>query len=139
MTEKEFNKLDKRTRVYKEWKANFDNKSKGLGDTVEKITEVTGIKNVVKSVLGDDCGCDDRKEKLNKFMRYKIVNCLSENDYNFLKNVIEKGGKIKPETQIKMKAIFENTFNKKLTSNCLSCSFVSEIYRPLRNLIEKYD
>jgi hypothetical protein len=43
-------------------------KSKGLGDTVEKITTATGIKNVVEKVskaTGKDCGCNKRKEILN--------------------------------------------------------------------------
>ena len=45
--------------------------SKGLGDTIEKITEVTGIKKVVEKVTGKDCGCNKRKEKLNKILPYK--------------------------------------------------------------------
>jgi hypothetical protein len=36
----------------------------GLGDVVEKVTEVTGIKAMVHG-LTDDCGCTDRKNKLN--------------------------------------------------------------------------
>jgi len=49
-------------------------KSKGLGDTIDKITTATGIKRVVKAVskaAGKDCGCSERKEKLNKAMPYK--------------------------------------------------------------------
>lgn len=49
-------------------------KSKGLGDTIEKITIVTGIKYVVDKVAeatGKDCGCPKRKEALNKMMPYK--------------------------------------------------------------------
>ncbi len=48
--------------------------SRGLGDTVEKITEITGIKRVVDKVskaTGKDCGCNKRKEKLNKMFPYK--------------------------------------------------------------------
>ena len=43
--------------------------SKGLGDTVEKITKATGIKTLVEKVsegLNIPCGCQHRKEKLNK-------------------------------------------------------------------------
>ena len=36
--------------------------SKGLGDTVEKITKATGIEKVVKFIAGEDCGCDKRKD-----------------------------------------------------------------------------
>ena len=42
--------------------------SKGLGDTIEKITTATGIKkavDTVSKVTGRDCGCGRRKEKLN--------------------------------------------------------------------------
>ena len=41
-------------------------KSKGLGDTVEKITKATGI----KSVVGDCKGCEERKQRLNKLFPY---------------------------------------------------------------------
>ena len=44
--------------------------SKGLGDTIEKFTTATGIKSVVKSVFGDDCGCEERKEWLNSVVSY---------------------------------------------------------------------
>jgi len=44
-------------------------KSKGLGDTVEKITKFTGIKKVVERMT-DDCGCNERKDKLNKMFPY---------------------------------------------------------------------
>jgi hypothetical protein len=43
-------------------------KSKGLGDTIEKITTVTGIKKVAEAIsraTGDNCGCEERKQRLN--------------------------------------------------------------------------
>jgi hypothetical protein len=43
-------------------------KSKGLGDTIEKITTATGIKAVVdkvSEVTKKPCGCNKRKESLN--------------------------------------------------------------------------
>jgi len=48
--------------------------SKGLGDTIEKITVATGIKQVVDTVseiTKKDCGCKKRKEKLNKIFPYE--------------------------------------------------------------------
>jgi hypothetical protein len=45
-------------------------KAKGLGDTIDQITTATGIKSLVKFVAGDDCGCDQRKEALNKLFPY---------------------------------------------------------------------
>ena len=47
----------------------------GLGDTIEKITNATGL-NALTNMLQDkgvikDCGCNERKEKLNKMFPYK--------------------------------------------------------------------
>tara|TARA_B100001564_G_C20425375_1_gene572041 strand:- start:428 stop:730 length:303 start_codon:yes stop_codon:yes gene_type:complete len=46
---------------------------KGLGDTVERFTKTTGIKKVVQAVskaTGKDCGCNERKNKLNNMFPY---------------------------------------------------------------------
>ena len=50
-------------------------KSKGLGDTVQKITDATGI-SAFTNMLQDKgiikyCGCKKRKQKLNKMFPYK--------------------------------------------------------------------
>ena len=48
-------------------------KAKGFGDTVEQIAEATGIKKVVEAVsakTGKECGCNKRKEALNKLFPY---------------------------------------------------------------------
>ena len=40
----------------------------GFGDVIEKITTTTGIKKVVETIseiTGKDCGCKERKERLN--------------------------------------------------------------------------
>lgn len=50
------------------------NKSKGLGDTIEKITTATGIKKVVETVAkatGKDCGCSQRRDALNRVFPYQ--------------------------------------------------------------------
>tara|TARA_R100000742_G_C4272848_1_gene92187 strand:- start:422 stop:583 length:162 start_codon:yes stop_codon:yes gene_type:complete len=49
-------------------------KSQGLGDSIEKFTTKTGIKTIVDSVsegLNIPCGCQQRKEALNKMFPYK--------------------------------------------------------------------
>ena len=46
-------------------------KQKGLGDTVAAITKATGIEALVKSLFGENCGCDMRQEKLNELVPYK--------------------------------------------------------------------
>lgn len=48
-------------------------KSKGLGDTIEKVTTATGIKKVVETVAkaaGKDCGCGKRRDTLNRLLPY---------------------------------------------------------------------
>ena len=57
-------------------KFNFmEKKSKGLGDSIEKITKATGIKSIVNKVNElrgvRDCGCNKRKNRLNKKFPYK--------------------------------------------------------------------
>tara|TARA_R110002020_G_scaffold60755_4_gene164282 strand:+ start:3531 stop:3686 length:156 start_codon:yes stop_codon:yes gene_type:complete len=49
-------------------------KSRGFGDTVAKFTKATGIKSVVDRVAkatNSDCGCDDRRDTLNRVFPYK--------------------------------------------------------------------
>ena len=49
------------------------NKSKGLGDTIAKITKATGIKKVVDTVskvTKKPCNCGKRQETLNRLFPY---------------------------------------------------------------------
>jgi hypothetical protein len=50
-------------------------KSKGLGDTIAKVTKATGIdkvaEGVAKAMGKEDCGCGKRQEKLNEMFPYK--------------------------------------------------------------------
>jgi len=101
--------------------------SKGLGDTIEKITEATGIKKVVETfskATGLDCGCEERKAKLNNLIPYRRkVNCLTESDYEALKPFISpKKGSLTPNEQWQIQAIYERVFEVKIQhSNCGSC------------------
>jgi hypothetical protein len=134
---KEF-KGDKRTKAYKEWKKNYDAKSKGLGDTVEKITKATGIKKVVKWLAGEDCGCDERQEKLNKLLRYKKAKCLTEEEFIFLDNWYAlKTSIVTHKTQRKFIQIYNRVFttNKKATS-CSTC--IKEIILDLQKIYNQY-
>ena len=49
--------------------------SKGLGDTIAKITHATGLDVVAEKVahaMGkEDCGCNKRRKKLNELFPYK--------------------------------------------------------------------
>lgn len=53
-------------------------KAQGLGDTAEKVFKAFGFDKVVKSVVGEDCGCGARKEKLNTMFDYnKKERCMT--------------------------------------------------------------
>jgi len=46
----------------------------GLGDLVEAVTTVTGVKKVVDTVskvTGKPCGCDERRDSLNRKYPFK--------------------------------------------------------------------
>jgi hypothetical protein len=102
-------------------------KAKGLGDTVEQITEATGIKKAVEmfsKATGLDCGCDERKEKLNQLFSYnRNINCLTEKDYNSLTELIDpKKNTLTIEEQNTIAEIYYNVFNYRLQlSSCGSC------------------
>jgi hypothetical protein len=50
-------------------------KSKGLGDSIEKFTKITGINHLAeitaKAIGKKDCGCGKRRDALNKKFPYK--------------------------------------------------------------------
>ena len=50
-------------------------KSKGLGDTIAKFTKLTKLDILSEKITRlfgyEDCGCERRKDKLNKIVPYK--------------------------------------------------------------------
>jgi len=103
--------LDKRTKEYKEWVVSREeataSESTGLGDTIEKITTATGIKAAVKFLAGEDCGCSERKTTLNKVFPYKKIECLAEEEYNYLVDHMSKPTNVVSQTvQLKMLKIY---------------------------------
>jgi len=101
--------------------------AQGLGDTIEQITTATGIKKVVEvfsKATGLDCGCDKRKETLNKLFPYNPnINCLTEKDYNALTDLIAPNkDTLTIEEQNVISEIYLNVFNYRLQlSSCGSC------------------
>jgi hypothetical protein len=106
-------------------------KSKGLGDTIEKVTTATGIKAAVKFILGDDCNCDKRKEKLNNLFPYRKTNCLNEEDYNYLDEFFKANASVLYlRDQRALQAIYLRTFGITLQdTSCDSCwrDYVSQL------------
>lgn len=113
-------------------------KAKGLGDTIEQITEATGIKKLVHFIAGEDCGCDERKEFLNKLFPYKKPKCLIEDDYNYLSELFAKNlNQLSVNQQYKLIDIYKNVFDIKLEhSNCSSCW--RDIVNELKKVYDSY-
>jgi len=112
---------DKRTKAYKDWKANQEKASEGLGDTIAKVTEATGIKKAVKFLAGEDCGCDERQERLNRIFKYNNPECLNEEEYEYIADWIENGNDKLNSKQLKeMNVIYNRVFKKKF--KCQKCS-----------------
>lgn len=98
--------------------------SKGLGDTISKITKATGIDKVAKAVLGDDCGCDERKKKLNQMFPYNKVRQFTEDELKIYEEVLPrlKGGTITGQDQSTLIRLYNKVFNSnKQPSSCSSC------------------
>jgi hypothetical protein len=109
-------------------------KSRGLGDTIEKITKATGIKKLVEFVAGEDCGCEDRKQKLNALFRYKTPQCFTEQQHDYLTKFYERNpSRVTHKEVAEINAIYNHVFfykPKKEASSCGSCimSTIKELY-----------
>lgn len=115
-------------------------KAKGLGDSIEQITEATGIKKAVElfsSITGIDCGCEERKQRLNEIFRYRKTECLNEMDYNYLKEFFSKDqNELVYQQQVDLARVYKNIFGTDLEmSNCAGCwrDYISQI-RQVYNL-----
>ncbi len=107
------------------------------------MKEATGIKAAVElfsKVTGIDCGCEERKAKLNNLISYRRnVNCLKEDEYLFLKVLYDnRTNQLTPKQQHTIKDIYLNVFNEKLeSSNCSSCW--RTILSDLRKVYDTYE
>lgn len=129
---------DKRTKEWKEWKKNYDKHSEGLGDTVEKVLDKTGVAKVAKWVLGEDCGCDERKEKLNYLFPYQKPNCLEEDEFNYLAERVGKLNKVTVEEQERLLQIYNRVFNDSaVMTNCGTC-FLNNVWKKLERVYNEY-
>ena len=132
---------DKRTKAYKEWVKKHGEASSGLGDTVEKITKATGIKKVVDTVfqkIEKDCGCEERKKRLNEKFRYEKPECFLEEEFNLIhRDVEDNKRRFTPEDQAEYIKIFERVYNTRV-QGCSSCAFKDTIFSKLVTLYREY-
>ena len=113
-------------------------KATGLGDTVEQVLEATGIAKVAKFIMGDDCNCDERKEKLNALFPYNKPECLTEVEYNYLNEtqVLYKNT-IRPSEQDQILKIYNRVFKvRQEPTSCASC--LREIVVKMQKVFNEY-
>ena len=117
--------------------------SEGLGDTVEKVLKATGIDKVAKFILGEDCGCDERKALLNKLYPYQKPECLTEKEYKILDKHFKRypdstTGTLRAETVRNLYTIYNRVMHQlKKPSNCPSC--VRNVLSSLKNIYLTYE
>jgi len=97
--------------------------SQGLGDTIEKVTEFLGIKSAVESIFGEDCGCSERRDKLNQLFPFKaLMSAEDRNLYQLHLTDWKKGGSVTATQQhLAIDIWIRSTNKKKKFSNCSSC------------------
>tara|TARA_R100001443_G_scaffold83_3_gene279 strand:- start:1354 stop:1725 length:372 start_codon:yes stop_codon:yes gene_type:complete len=101
-------------------------KSKGLGDTISKITKATGIKKVVDKIseaTGIPCNCEERRSKLNKLFPYSKVRQFTEDELKIYESVLPRiKGTISGDDQSIMIRLYNKVFNaNKKPSSCTPC------------------
>ena len=114
-------------------------KAEGLGDTVENVLEATRIAKVAKFLMGEDCGCNERKEKLNALFPYNKPECLTEDEYNYLNEtqVLFKNT-IKPTEQDAILKIYNRIFKiRQEPTSCASC--LREIIVKMQKVFNEYE
>lgn len=113
--------------------------SEGLGDTLEKVFKATGIDKVAKWLAGEDCGCDKRKEKLNKMFPYRKINCLTEEEHGILETFFSRNtAEITPSDQHALLKVYNRVLNvRQEATSCSSCW--RDIIMQLRKIYNEYN
>ena len=120
-------------------------KSKGLGDDIKKITSATRLDQLTERIaklLDEDCGCDERQDKLNKLFPYKqndtsiptelIHECIDV--WEDIKTGVAKNVEAKKKMIELHNEIYKS--NYKTTSNCGTC--LNSCYQGIKKIVEKF-
>ena len=115
-------------------------KSYGLGDDIAKFTKATGIDKLAKKVLGDDCGCEERRKKLNQmFPRFKNIRQFTEDEikiYDEVMPIIEKNQRLNREEKTIVNALYKGVFGQNPQwKSCSPCN--KQIINNLKKVYEK--
>ena len=116
----------------------MSDKSKGIGDDIAKLTKATGLDKLAKKVLGDDCGCDERRNQLNQlFPRFKNIRQFTEDEIKIYEEVfpLKSNGVLTPGERTVISALYHSVFGSPPEwSSCSPCN-----KKVLSNLKKVYD
>jgi hypothetical protein len=120
-----------------------ENSSTGLGDIVNAVTTVTGIKSLVKLFTpeGEDCGCEERRKKLNELhLRGKQPNCLELDEYSFLKEFFDSNPfEANASQAMRMRTIYARIFRMDVSQvgSCSGC--MRDLIKELKAIVGTYE
>ena len=133
-------KGDKRSKEYKVWKKNLEAANNGLGDTVEGVFKATVIDKAGKFIFGEDCDCDERKDTLNKLFPSKKINCLTENEYNYLADYFEnQTNTVTTDKQRELITIYNRVFNDRASATSCGSCFLNGVHAKLKTVFNEYN
>ncbi|MAO19969.1 MAG: hypothetical protein CMJ25_04385 [Phycisphaerae bacterium] len=99
-----------------------------------------GIKKAVDTVfdeMGKDCGCEERKQKLNEIFPSRKPQCFTEEEFELVQMAVETNkNRFTPEEQKQFVAIYNRIFNQKI--ECIPCSFAKTVWQSLVKVYNQY-
>ena len=120
---KQYTEADYEILIEEYKKKSSNSKPIGVGDVVDKVTEATGVKKLVKAVVGDDCGCEERKRSLNRM--FGFYNPMTEEEKKeYVKDLqpLQSGMVMTRDIQVKITTMYSRVFGKRVKpSRCGKC------------------
>ena len=119
---------------------------KGLGDKVEAVLNSEVLAPITKAIKemiwkdGEDCGCEERKIKLNNLFKKSKPRCINEEQHKYLAEWLPK-----TRSEIEFKQMYEfskihaGVFNYHFEGVCSSCASQNKrIIEDLRVVLAAY-
>ena len=139
-------KGDRRSKEFRLMKEEFASQSvvNGLGDVLEDIAKVTGIKALVKAVAGEYCGCEERREILNNLLprgRKQIRIMTEEEHIKYGKFIAtRKQGRLEADEVKYLMSLYVDIYNRKWRKvRCTSCALAGRVKEAMADLDKTYN
>ena len=115
------------------------NKIQGAGDIVHAAAEASGLKKLVEWIAGEDCGCDDRRQRLNHLLPFRkhLINCPTEAQMNYLQELFQAPiHQLNIIQQRELGTIYKRIYGITINSQCDSCW--RDYLKDLRKVYDEY-